>query len=128
MTCDKCGTELQIGMFPFCGGTPEGHRRGSARVVQDSIIGGFWAENAWREPRYFDSQQAYEQALSRDGMMLKPKKPRHGRIIDQQMLDNARELVSRGGIAGSRPSAPLETFTLTTRVLDSQLRVRAEHD
>lgn len=25
LKCDKCGVELQIGMYPFCKGTPESH-------------------------------------------------------------------------------------------------------
>ena len=25
MNCDRCGTELLVGMYPFCKGTPEGH-------------------------------------------------------------------------------------------------------
>lgn len=25
MNCERCGTELLIGMYPFCKGTPEGH-------------------------------------------------------------------------------------------------------
>ena len=29
MKCDRCGTELEIGMFPFCKGTAESHGKPS---------------------------------------------------------------------------------------------------
>jgi hypothetical protein len=89
----------------------------AAHVKPDTLLGGFVAENAWRTPRFFDSQRAYERALDADGMMLKPKRVSGDRAtIDPQTLDNARVLVSR-----TAPALP--TFTLETRVLDETLCV-----
>jgi hypothetical protein len=88
----------------------------SAAVVKpDTLIGGFVAHNAWREPRYFESQKAYERALDADGMMLKPKRVAGDRAMDPQTLENARILVSR-----------LETLQQTVRVLDETVTVQAD--
>ena len=92
----------------------------------DTLVGGFWAQNAWREPRYFDSLKAYERALDADGMMLKPKRIAGDRTMDPATLENARVLVSRSQSIASDPDTRLETLRMTTRVLDATLTVRAE--
>lgn len=38
-TCEKCGAELQIGDFPFCGKDGK-HERGANGVIPDDIPGG----------------------------------------------------------------------------------------
>lgn len=111
MTCATCGRDGGHG-FRGLSRCPFQHGSGHA-VKQDTILGGFLAENAWREPRWFDSQKAYERALDADGMMLKPQKPRHSREMDPQTYENAVALVTRN-------SRPLESFTLTTRVIEGE--------
>lgn len=126
MTCDRCGHALQVGDYPFCKGQASDHAPAAPMVKPDSIIGGFWAENAWREPRYFESQKAYERALDQSGLMLKPKAPTHGRALDPQTLENARALVSRARSIASDPSVTLETLKMETRILTQTMRVAAE--
>jgi hypothetical protein len=89
----------------------------AAVVKPDTLIGGFVAHNAWRTPRYFESQKAYERALDADGMMLKPQKVSGDKAIDPQTLENARILVSR---------TKLETLQQTVRVLDETMTVQAD--
>lgn len=125
MTCETCGAELQLGDFPFCP-----HGRGGFRNVPDDVPGGFVVENAWREPRTFYSQSEYEKALAADGMQLNPHYVPGGKLanwstIDPQTLENAKILVSRGGIKGAE-SIACETAQFTARNLDSAIRVRAE--
>jgi hypothetical protein len=124
VTCDRCYQPLVTGEHGV-GCCPLKPRRAAA-VKPDTLVGGFWAQNAWREPRYFDSQKAYERALDADGMMLKPKRVAGDRAIDPQTLANARELVSRSRSIASAPETRLETLRMTTRVLDATLTVRAE--
>lgn len=119
MTCDRCGVTLEIGMYPFCRGEASAHAPGLLRVKLDTLLGGFLAENAWREPRYFDSQKAYERALDSDGLMLRPKRVAGDNTIDPQTLENARVLVSRN-------AKPLDSFSLATRVLDDTVSVPME--
>lgn len=131
MTCDRCGAALQVGMYPFCKGTPEGHVGATFHAQADDVPGGFWVENAWREPRWFSSQSSYEQALDADGLMLKPhyvpgsKHLSNWATTDPQTLENARILVERQGTA-KEPVVVCETARFTTRVLESTVRVRAE--
>lgn len=116
MTCDKCGVELAIGMYPFCKGTPDGHAPSVHAIRPDTIIGGFWAENAWREPRYFDSQKKYEKALDESGLMLKPKKTHGAYPVTPETL----------AWAARRVAARTKTVEITERVLDETMTVTAE--
>lgn len=119
MTCDRCYRDASIGEHGI-GLCPMEPRRGLHLVKQDTIVGGFWAENAWREPRYFDSQKRYERALDADGMMLKPPKSRgaHG-LCDPQTLANAEALVRRQAVR-------TKTETITERVLEDTFAVQME--
>ena len=56
-TCDKCGTALTLGDFPFCP-----HGRSSMKVFQDSIPGGLWIENMGPTPIkvYSKSEKKFE--------------------------------------------------------------------
>jgi hypothetical protein len=114
VTCERCLRPSEIGEHGLFKCPLESRR--SAAVKPDTLLGGFVAENAWREPRYFDSQKAYERALDADGMMLKPKRVSGDKVMDPQTLENARVLVSRNAPA-------LPTFTLETRVLEETLTV-----
>lgn len=114
MTCDRClkpstDGEHGIGQCPYEPRTIWGG------VRQDTIIGGFMAENAWREPRYFDSQKRYEKALDESGLMLKPK-PGGGHTITADTLKWAEERVK-----ARTKSVPIEE-----RLLEETITVRAE--
>jgi hypothetical protein len=116
VTCDRCYQPLMTGEHGV-GCCPLERRMSATAIKPDSLVGGFLATNAWREPRYFDSQKAYEKALDADGMMLKPKRVAGDRAIDPQTLENAQILVSRMGALASHPDARLETLTMTVREL-----------
>lgn len=118
MTCDRCYLPMANGEHGI-GLCPYERRRDVHQVKQDTIVGGFLAENAWRAPRWFDSQKQYERALDASGLMLKEKKPKGSRAIDAQTLENARLLVTRN-------APPLESFSLETRVLEETFTVQAE--
>lgn len=117
MICDRCFKMLAdgdhgIGVCPF-------EPRSGHRVKPDTILGGFWAENAWREPRYFESQKQYLKALDQSGLMLKEKKPTHSRVMDPYTLAAAQALVARQAARGT--SAGIDV-----RTLDETLTVRAD--
>ena len=48
--CEKCGTELHIGDFPFCHGDPEAHVQAVNGVIRDDIPGGILIKNAICHP------------------------------------------------------------------------------
>jgi hypothetical protein len=131
VTCDVCGGRLEIGMYPFCKGNPENHARGGFRNIPDDVPGGFWVENAWREPRHFDSQSAYEKALDASGLELRPHHVPGGKLarwstMDAATMENARVLVARQGAAAKDPAVTLDTLVMQTRMLDETLTVRGE--
>ena len=114
MTCASCGRE---GGHGTTGLSRCPYEPGAGAVVKTDTID-FWAENAWREPRHFDSQSQYEKALAADGMMLKPLKPKGVSPVAPETLQwAARRLAAR------EASTPM-----TTRVLDETFRIRAEED
>lgn len=124
MACDTCGRagghgSTGLSRCPFESGTAHA-------VKQDTILGGFWAENAWKEPRYFESQREYEKALDASGLMLKPKASKSSRTIDRTTLENAKALVARIGSVASESEARVETLRVTTRTLPTGFTVRAE--
>lgn len=118
MTCATCGRE---GGHGFRGLSRCPFVQGDAHAVkQDTIVGGFVAENAWREPRYFDSQRQYEKALDQSGLMLKPRKTRGDQgLLDPQTLANAEALVRRA-------MARTKSVEIAETVLDDTMTVQAE--
>lgn len=68
MTCDKCGKELQVGEWPFCGhGFPE--RPGGAAMIDDSLPGGArMLENLGPEPVYVSSKSQLRDELRARGL------------------------------------------------------------
>lgn len=127
-TCDRCGAIFAVGQDWRCP-----HEPFHGAVKPDDVPGGFTVENAWREPRTFYSQSAYEQALAADGLMLNPHYvpgSRHltnwAATMDPQTLANAAALVSRQGRTTTAPQVTLESLRMETRALDVTLTVRAE--
>lgn len=68
MTCEKCGKELVIGAWPFCP-----HEQGANAIEPDEVIGGWWAENGFTEPRFFTSKKAHREALAANGCEIRAK-------------------------------------------------------
>jgi hypothetical protein len=134
-TCEKCGAVLHIGSYPFCKGNPSDHGRGAAHVRPDEVPGGFWVENAWREPRKFYSQSEYEKALAADGLQLNPhwvpgsKHLTRWATVDPVTLENGRILVARQAASqstGTEFPVTCETLTINTRVLDAKVTIQAD--
>ena len=48
MTCDKCGAELQVGQWPFCGGDPAKHE--DARGFGEAPLEPYMDEHLGPEP------------------------------------------------------------------------------
>ena len=57
MTCERCGKDLQIGEWPFCGGIHQ-HGFPSMSVQADEIPGGFVQEHFGPTPGVFYSKSA----------------------------------------------------------------------
>jgi hypothetical protein len=55
--CDKCGWELRVGDWPFCG-TGRDHQPGNWSAIGDEIPGGFVQENFGHAPETFYSKKA----------------------------------------------------------------------
>jgi hypothetical protein len=97
MTCDKCGTQLELGDWPFC---PHGSYRGG--VVGDDIPGGFVQENFGDQPEVFYSKKAM---LARaDELGLQPYVKRLEKVREvvgggKQWLADAEALAKRNGTA-----------------------------
>lgn len=68
MTCPKCGWELRVGDWPFCG-TGRDHQPGVNSVAGDEIPGGFVQENFGHEPEIFYSKQAMAKRAKELGLM-----------------------------------------------------------
>jgi hypothetical protein len=104
--------EHGVGLCPY-------RPRRGAFVKPDTIVGGFVAENAWREERYFDSQKAYEKALDQSGLMLRPRPVSGDRTMDAYTLANAQALVRRA-------EARQKSIQIDVRTLDETMTVQAE--
>jgi hypothetical protein len=103
--CDRCGRiegEHGIGVCPYLS------RRQANAVIQDSVEGGFWAENGFATPRYFDSKKAHRDALAAEGKEIVVKYAGDGYEkhvtnwaagISQHQLDSAKALLERGAQA-----------------------------
>lgn len=92
MTCDKCGTSIEIGMHPFC---PHGFSAGNTRPADVTWPGGKVFENGFDQPTRFYSPAEYRAALAARGLQVRPDMERKGVAITQATLDAAKELVSR---------------------------------
>lgn len=111
MTCDKCGVELSVGMYPFCP-----HESGSQTVVADDIPGGQWFENGFSTPQKFYSHSEHRQALAALGREPQPKwvpGDRHLTRWDTVDLEGAAALVSRGAQARAERRALADEFPIT---------------
>lgn len=125
MTCERCGTELQVGMFPYCKGRPSDHESRPAAVIRDEIPGGQWIENLGHEPMRFDSHSAIREEADRRGLRLRDcwAGPHDKHLtnwaagIDAYTLEAAKTLLLRGSRAPETPS-PGSLETLKTEIVD----------
>ena len=103
MTCETCGVTLEVGMFPFCDGTPESHGRGTARVDDVTWPGGKTFHNLAHEPQTFYSKAEYKRYLKAHNLeecvrhIDGSPHTRSWATMDAQTLANAAALVSRSG-------------------------------
>jgi hypothetical protein len=100
--CDRCGQWYGIGDSPWC---RDGHARSARAVHQDSVEGGFWAENGFDRPTYFESKKAHRDALAARGLEIRAKYAGDGYDkhltnwaagISAHHLESARILLERG--------------------------------
>jgi hypothetical protein len=95
MTCEKCGSEIPLGGWPWCP-----HELGANAVVQDEIPGGRIFENGFSTPRKFYSKSEHRAALAAEGLEIRAKwageHDRHLTRWDTVDLDAAKTLLERG--------------------------------
>lgn len=66
MTCEQCGTELVVGMYPFCRGIASNHVPSRPCVIGDEID--VWQENFGHQPEHFRSRQAMARRADQLGL------------------------------------------------------------
>lgn len=126
MTCTECGTELQIGMYPFCAGDPAGHGspvRGRSGDV--TWPGGRTFENLANEPKTFYSPaelNRYLKAHNLEPMVRHQPVPGTDKsphtsswaAVSQETLDGAKAMLERVNTGGKseRPTL-IESFSVT---------------
>lgn len=121
MICEKCGVDVAVGQWPFCGGKhSHGAYRGS--VIGDDIVGGQVIENLGHEPRVFYSKKAIVQAADAEGlqpMVRYVEGDKHltnwAAGIDAYTLAAAAELVTRRALR-SRPAPPDDIVCETAKI------------
>jgi len=113
MTCEKCGLELEVGMFPFCRGQQSDHIGGSSNRGHDEIPGGMWIENLGPVPIRVDSHSERLRIAKSKGLREfvrhvpvpgSDKSPHTERWVtmDAYTLNAAKELVMRHGSKASK--------------------------
>ena len=121
MTCDRCGTALTVGDWPFC---PHGTYRGT--VISDSIPGGQLIENLGPEPVRVYSETERRKLMKERGLRDFVRHRPGSRVTSQwdapcaTTLANATALVSRPAerrMQADALDAQLETaqFSITER-------------
>lgn len=66
--CERCGQELHIGDYPFCGKGRD-HAPTHVTVIPDDIPGGFVQENFGNQPEVFYSKQAMARRAKELGLV-----------------------------------------------------------
>lgn len=64
MTCDKCGTELEIGMYPFCKGRAADH----GAVIPKTAVFPFMVNHVDGKPMVIESMHHLRQVESKYGV------------------------------------------------------------
>lgn len=69
MICPTCGTDVQIGDWPFCKG---GHVKASPHIQDDTLPGGArWMHNLGDHPVWVETKTQYQKELASRGLMQK---------------------------------------------------------
>jgi hypothetical protein len=72
MNCDRCGAQLKVGDYPFCGGDPSKHQPYNGIAVSDDIPGGVEIKhgicNEDGTPRKFYSKSEIARAAKAAGL------------------------------------------------------------
>lgn len=70
MICDKCGKDIAVGEWPFCGGkNAHGFPERPLAVIDDTIVGGpRFFENLGHEPVYIESRSQLRDELRARGL------------------------------------------------------------
>ena len=72
--CEKCGTELQIGQYPFCNGDASKHQTTGAYIASDDIPGGIEIRhgicNPDGTPKRYYSKTEIKRALNEKGYQI----------------------------------------------------------
>lgn len=122
MICDRCYREMSDGDHGV-GLCPLEPRRATA-VHQDSVPGGFWAENGFAEPRRFDSHSEHARALAAEGLEIRAKwageHDRHLTRWDTVDLNAAAALVQRGAQARREKNARWKGANAEITVTDGE--------
>ncbi len=126
MKCEKCGWELRVGDWPYCG-TGRDHAPSVPNVVGDDIPGGLVIENLGDRPMTFYSKRAIVEEADRRGLRLRDQwagpSDQHlsnwGAGIDAQTMDNARVLLTRGSAQRDTSDAKLRTLQTSVREIRS---------
>ena len=109
--CDICGAALSISEWPWCP-----HGRANSSVQQDTVEGGFFAENGFEQPTYFDSKKAHRDALAARGLEIRAKwageHDKHLTRWDTVDLEGAAVLVTRGVQARAEKRALQQEFPI----------------
>lgn len=121
--CEKCGWELRIGDWPYCGEGRD-HTPAVAHVIGDEIVGGFVQEHFGHEPEVFYSKSAMARRAKELGLepFVRYSGDHEQHLtnwaagIDAYTLESARSLLARGSRpAESSSPGSLETFKGWTR-------------
>ena len=128
MTCERCGWELRIGDYPFCGNGRD-HSPSKVSVIGDDIPGGQVIENLGHEPMTFYSKAAIREEADRRGLRLRDQWAGPGDKhlsnwaagIDAYTLESARSLLARGSRSSAETPSPgsLDTFRGSVREIKS---------
>lgn len=127
LICDRCYQDETIGEHGvnLC---PLEPRRANA-VHQDSVEGGFFAENGFSQPTWFESKKAHRDALAAKGLEVAAKwagpNDKHLKRWDvpsAATLESARILLSRKKSTPFASDAELAEFPITVTDITFQER------
>lgn len=126
MVCEKCGWEMRVGDWPFCGNGRD-HQAAVANIATDDIPGGQVIETLGPEPMTFYSKKAILAEADRRGLRPTDRWAGPGdkhwsnwrAAIDAQTLANAAALLARRQ-ASDDPDAQCKTFRGEIRKWEGQ--------
>lgn len=127
MTCERCGTVLVVGAYPFCHGNPADHGRGHGTVVGDEMD--HLQTNGPAQPIRFTSKAARKAWLKANGLTeavrhvplpgtdKSPHTVNWGSRMDPYTAENVRILLERAFTEG--PVRPVQKLNVTLNTRDA---------